>query len=100
MLSERDRRTLDGIERQLEGEDPRFAASMRRVRPTWADRWARDGYDATIVLAAAIAALCFALGLASAGLPAVAVVVVTWHLRPAYLRPWISRRAGLRRTPW
>lgn len=101
MLSERDRRTLDAIERRTAEEDPRFAASMRRDRPTWADRWARHGYDAIIVVAAATAALCFTLTLVCAGVLAVAVVVATWNLRPGYLRPWFGRRrAGLRRTDW
>jgi hypothetical protein len=101
VLSEQDRRALDAIERRTADEDPQFAASMRHARPTWADRWARHGYDAIIVLAAATAALCFALALACAGMLAVAVVVATRHLRPGYLRPWFSRRrAGLRRTDW
>lgn len=105
MLSERDRRALDAIERRTADEDPRFAASMRRNRLTWDDRWGRHGHDTIIVVAAATAALCFALTLAGAGVLAVAVVVATWHLRPGYLGPWPSpwprrRRAGLRRTDW
>ena len=82
MLSERDRRALDAIERRTADEDPRFAASMRRDRLTWADRCRRHGHDAIIVIAAATAVLCFALTLVDAGVLAVAVVVATWHLRP------------------
>ena len=87
MLSERDRRTLDAIEQQIEGADPRFAMVMRRVRPTWTDRWARDAYDATIVLAVASAVVCFALALPSAVVMAVAVVVAMCRLRPSHFRP-------------
>jgi hypothetical protein len=94
MLSERDRRDLDGIEQRIAGEDPRFAAAMQRVRPTWTDRWARDGYDAVILLAAASAVLCLALALLCAGVLAVAVLVALCRLRPRHFRP---RLAGLRR---
>jgi Protein of unknown function (DUF3040) len=97
VLSERDRRALDAIERQVEGEDPRFAASMRRVRPTWTDRWAREGYDAIIVLAAATAALCFAIALLGAGVVAAAVVVGLCRLRPRHFRP---RRTNQRQLHW
>jgi len=92
VLSERDRRALDAIERQIEGEDPRFAASMRRVRPRWTGRWARDGYDAAIVLAVATAVLCFTLALLCAGITMLLVVVALCRLRPRHFLP--------RRTPW
>jgi hypothetical protein len=95
MLSERDRRALDEIERQIAGDDPRFAASMQRAVP---DRigWTHPGYDVIIVLAAVTAALCFVLLLVGAGVVAVLLVAATCYLRPQPLPPltgrWLTRR--------
>jgi hypothetical protein len=98
MLSEREQRALDVIEHGLASGDPRFAASMRRAGPTWAERWAPWGYDALVVLAAAAAVTGLVLGLPGAAARAVVVVVVMCRLRPLHFRPWFRlRRIGLRR---
>jgi hypothetical protein len=97
MLSEREQRALDGIEDGIANADPRFAAAMRRARPTWAQRCAPWGYDAVIVLAAAAAVTGLVLGLPGSAARAAIVVFVMCRLRPGYFRPWFRRRTGLRR---
>jgi len=92
MLSERERRTFDDLERRTAVEDPRFAAVMRGTRPTLADRWACHAYEAVIVLGVATAALCFALLLVGAGLVAALLVVAT-----CYLRRWSTPASPARR---
>lgn len=94
MLSERERRTLEDLERCTAAEDPRFAAAMLGARPTQADRWARRGCAAVIVLGVATAALCFALLLIGPGLVAVLIVVAARYLRRASSPVPPSRRRG------
>ena len=83
MLSERERRTLDDLERRTAVEDPRFVAVMQGTRPARADRWARHGCEAVIVLGVATAALCFVLLLIGAGVVAVLLVAAACYLRRA-----------------
>jgi uncharacterized protein (TIGR03382 family) len=82
MLSERDRRTLHEMELHLLGEDPRLGTAMQQHAR--ADRWARRGYDATIVVAGVLALTCLLLsgvGGGGAGLVAAILAVVVWVLR-------------------
>ena len=95
MLSERDRRALDEIERPIARQDPRFAASMQRALPTRSERWARLGYDTTIALGVATALLCFVLLLICAAVVAVLIAGTAWYLR-ATLLPARPPRPGRR----
>lgn len=100
MLSERDRRTLAEIEHQL-AADARFAAALGRAgRPgsRRAERWARRGYDAMIVLSGLTAVLCFALLLVCAGTVAVLLAGVACYLRQTRfpLRPARYPRRSVR----
>jgi O-antigen ligase len=97
MLSERERRTFEEIERQIVDADPRFAASMQRLLSGRAERWACRGYDTIIVVAALSAVLCLALSSGGAGLVALVLAAVTFYLRPRRGPLPIVRRGGRRR---
>jgi Flp pilus assembly protein TadB len=62
-LTERERRTLAGIERQLARDDPGFAAAMREgLPPGWTSlRWTGPARDAAAVVAGLSALLCLVL---------------------------------------
>jgi O-antigen ligase len=82
------------IERQIVGEDPRFAASMRGLLSGRTERWVCRGYDVIIVVAALTAVLCLALSSGGPALVAILLAGVTFHLRPRR-RPWpFGRRGG------
>jgi Protein of unknown function (DUF3040) len=90
ILSERERRILVEIERQLAATDPRFTRVMRRGTRC-ATAWRRRGCDVITVLACTSALLCAALSLI--GPAAVAVLLAT---ASRYLRtPFSSRTRHL-----
>ncbi|MBW0108591.1 DUF3040 domain-containing protein [Pseudonocardia sp. KRD-182] len=72
MLSDRERRVLQEVERGIAEEDPKLAARLRR----WPSNRARRLGDAVIVLAAGTAVLCLVLSAVLAGLVAGTLAVV------------------------
>lgn len=81
MLSERERRALEEIEREVAAEDPQLAASLRSSHAASAashDRWP---YTAAVVTAWALAASCLLLGLSGAMLGAVTLAVLAVAVR-------------------
>lgn len=94
MLSEPERCTFREIERRLVGEDPRFAASMRRLLSGRTEWWVCLGYELIIVVAALTAVLCLGLAAGGPALVAIALAGATFQLR-ARRGPWpIARRGG------
>jgi hypothetical protein len=82
ILSERERRILVEIERQLAVTDPRFARVMRHG--TWsATAWTRRGCDSVTVLALLSALLCAALSLIGPVAVAVLLAAASHYLRTA-----------------
>lgn len=71
MLSDRERRALQELEHALAVDDPRLAERLRSG-PTG---WRRALGGVAIVLAVAVALLCFTLSAVAGGLVAVAVAV-------------------------
>jgi hypothetical protein len=60
MLGDRERQTLDEVQRRFVTEDPRFAASFNRVGPSassysvhWADTLPSWAYTTAVIVAAA-----------------------------------------------
>lgn len=92
MLSERERRALEEIEREVAAEDPRLAASLRTSRREAAysqDRWP---YTAAVVAAWALVVSCLLLGLpaamfGAAALAMLAVAVRQWQFPAPRIRP-------------
>jgi Protein of unknown function (DUF3040) len=74
VLSERERRVLAEIERDLCDSDPRLARSMRNGL-TGAAKWTRAGCDAVVVVAGLSALLCLSLSLIE---PAVVAALLAW----------------------
>jgi Protein of unknown function (DUF3040) len=80
MISERERRALAEIERQLTGADPRFAKAMSRGTPR-GTMWPDAGCLAVIVLACLSALLCLALGLIGSAAVAVLLAAAAHQVR-------------------
>lgn len=99
MLNPWEQRVLREIEQGLQADDPGLAARMRQHDHA-PSRWARRGFDAVVVFAAALAVLCVALGEAGAGFVAalVGIAVLLWrrHRFPPRAGRWLLRL--LRRT--
>jgi hypothetical protein len=89
MLSGQEGRAFTEIAEQIAADDPRFAASMRRLQSRRAGR----AYDVVIVVAAASAVLCVLLSLALPAFAAAALAFATHRLRPR----WPTRRPARRR---
>ena len=79
MLSGQEERAFAEIAEQIGADDPRFAASMRRLQSRRAGR----GHDVVIVAAAATAVLCLLLSLGLAGFVAAALAFAAYHCRPS-----------------
>jgi hypothetical protein len=86
MLSGQEERAFTEIAEQIAADDPRFAASMRRLEARRTGR----GYDVVVVLAAATAVLCLLLALGPATFTAGALAYAAHRLRPH--RPARRRR--------
>lgn len=90
MLSERERRALEEIERGVAAEDPRLAQSLsQRDSADPRERWP---YTAAIGVAWALVATCLLLGLPAAMLGAaalamLAIVVRRWQFPAPRTRP-------------
>ncbi len=91
MLSERERRALEEIEREVAAEDPRLAESLRASHADSAphDRWP---YTAAVVAAWTLVGACLLLGLPSAmfGAAMLAMLAVTvrrWQFPDPRTRP-------------
>jgi hypothetical protein len=97
VLTERERRALQEIERQILADDPQFAASMQHPSNR-ADRWGRCGYDAIIAVAALSAMLCLVLSLVGAGVVAALLAAATSYLRPRHRPPRPDQWRWRRRT--
>jgi hypothetical protein len=80
-LSERERRVLAEIERQLSDDDPRFARSLRDGWQTGAG-FTAAGCDAVAVAAGLTALLCLSLVLIGPAVVACLLAVVAFLLRP------------------
>lgn len=81
MLSERERRALEEIEREVAAEDPRLAAALGSSHAASAashDRWP---YTAAVVTAWALVAICLLLGLPAAMLGAAALAMLAIAVR-------------------
>jgi len=78
MLSGQEERAFAEIAGRIAADDPRFAASMRRLRRLRPTRV----HDAVIVASAATAVLCVLLSLAGPCLMAAALAVTAFGLRP------------------
>ena len=78
MLSGQEERAFAQIADQIAADDPRFAASMRRLRRRRPTRL----HDAVIVASAATAVLCVLLSLAGPWLMATALAFAAYVLRP------------------
>jgi len=90
MLSGQEEQAFVQIAEQIVADDPRFAASMRRLQTRRAGR----GYDVVVVIAAASAVLCVLLSLPAPALAAAMLAYATHRLRPR--RP--TRRPARRPT--
>ena len=92
MLSGQDERAFAQIADQIAADDPRFAASMRRLkgrRPTRV-------HDVVIVASAATAVLCVLLSLAGPCFMATALAFAAYALRPRRPARRVPRRRGRR----
>jgi hypothetical protein len=78
MLSGQEERAFAQIADQIAADDPRFAASMRRLQ----SRRACRGHDVVIVVAAASAVLCLFLSLPLPTVTAAALAFAAHGLRP------------------
>lgn len=97
-LSERERRVLAQIEREISLTDPRFARSMRHGLPGPA-RWTHTGCNAVVVAAGSSTLLCLALALIGPAVVAGLLAAVTLYLRvhlPPGPSPEVRRRQGCR----
>ncbi len=86
MLSERERRALQEIEREVAAADPSLAASLRVLRADSATPHVRSPhprrpYTAAVVTAWALVATCLLLGLPAATLGAAALAILAIAVR-------------------